>query len=101
MRNAPTRHLAVLALTLGLLLMSIPARAKPMATVPRPAYNLVQVIQYYGPLGYYGRPRFYGRPHHYRNHRYGQRLYEHPRHYGRPRLHGPRYGYYGRQSYSL
>lgn len=69
MRNAPTRHLAVLALTLGLLLTSIPARAKPMATVPRPAYNLVQVIQYYGPLGYYGRPRFYGRPHHYRNHR--------------------------------
>lgn len=101
MRNALTKHLAALALTLGLLLTSIPARAEPMAMVPRPAHSLVQVIQSYGPPGHYGRPRFYGRPHHYRNRHYGQRFYGHPRHYGRPRLRGPRYGYYGRQSYPL
>ena len=95
MRNTLTGHLAALALTLGLLFTSIPARAEPMATAVRPADSLVQVIQYYGRPGYYGRPRFYGRPHHY----YGRGFYGRPRYYGRPRFHGPRYGYYGRRSY--
>ena len=88
-RNALTRHLAALTLTLGLLFTGTPARAEPMATAVRPADSLVQVIQYYG------RPRFYGRPHHY----YGRGFYGRPRYYGRPRFHGPRYGYYGRRSY--
>jgi len=94
-RNALTRHLAALALTLGLLFTGMPARAEPMATAVRPADSLVQVIQYYGRPGDYGRHRFYGRPHHY----YGRGFYGRPRYYGGPRFHGPRYGYYGRPSY--
>lgn len=97
MRNALTRHLAALVLTLGLLFTNTPARAEPTATAVRSVGSLVQVVQYYGRSGYYGRPRFYGRPHHY----YGRRFYGHPRSYGRPRFHGPRYGYYGRRSYPL
>ena len=95
MRNGLTRHLAVLALTLGLLFTGTPARAEPMATAVRPADSLVQVIQYYERPGYYGRPRFYGRPHHY----YGRGFYGRPRYYSRPRFYGPRYGYYRRRSY--
>lgn len=95
MRSALTRHLAALALTLGLLLTSMPARAEPMATVARPAHSLVQAIRYHERPGSYGRPRFYGRPY-YRHYERG--FYGHPRYYGRPRFHGPRYGYYGRRS---
>ncbi len=89
MRNALTRHLAALALTLGLLFTNMLARAEPMATAVRPADSLVQAIQYYGRPGYYGRPRFHGHPHHY----YGRGFYGRPRYYGRPRFYGPRYGY--------
>lgn len=95
MPHVLTRHLAALALTLGLLFTSMPARAEPMATAIRPADSLVRVVQYYG------RPRFYGHPHHYHHRYYGRRFYGHPRYYGRPRFHGPRYGYYGRRSYPL
>ncbi len=95
MQTALTRHLAALALTLGMLSTVVPARAEPMAAAVRPADNLVQAIQYYGRPGYYGRHRFYGRPHHY----YGRGFYGRPRYYGGPRFHGPRYGYYDRPSY--
>ena len=95
MRNALTRHLAALALTLGLLFTVVPVRAEPLATVAQPADGLVQAIQYHGRPGHYGRHRFYGRPHHY----YGRGFYGRPRYYGRPRFSGPRYGYYGRPSY--
>ncbi len=36
MQNALTRHLAALALTLGLLITVVPAHAEPVATVARP-----------------------------------------------------------------
>jgi len=94
MQTALTRHLAALALTLGMLFMAVPARAEPMATAVRPVDGLVQVIQYHGRPGYYGRHRFYGRPHYY-----GRGFYGRPRYYGGPRFHGPRYGYDGRRSY--
>jgi len=81
-RNALTRHLAALALTLGLLFTVVPVCAEPMTAAVRPADSLVQVIQFYGRPGYYGRHRLYGRP----------------RYYGRPQFHGPRHGYY-RRSY--
>ena len=92
MWNVLTRHLAALALTLGLLFTVVPAHAEPLATVARPAGSLVQMIQYYERPGYYGRHRFYGRPRHY----YGRGFYGRPRYYGGPRLHGPRYGYHRR-----
>ncbi len=92
MRNARARHLAVLALTLGLLFTVVPVHAEPVATAAQPAGSLVQVIQYYGRPGYHGRHRFYGRPHHY----YGRGFHGRPRYYGGPRFHGPRYGYYQR-----
>ncbi len=94
MQNALTRHLAALALMLGLLFTVVPAHAESVATVARPADSLVQVIQYYERPGYYGRHRFYRCPHHY----YGRGFYGRPRYYGRPQFHGPRYGYY-RRSY--
>jgi len=93
-RNALTRHLAVLALTLGLLFTVVPVCAEPVSTAVRPADSLVQVIQFYGRPGYYGRHRFYGRPHQY----YGRGFYGRPRYDGRPQFHGPRYGYH-RRSY--
>jgi len=94
-RNALTRHLAALALTLGLLFTGMPARAEPTAAAVRSADSLVQMVQYYGRPGYYERPRFYGRPHQY----YGRGFYGRPRYYASPRFHDPRYGYYGRRSY--
>jgi len=94
-RNALTKHLAALAVTLGLLFTAAPARAELMATAVRPANSLVQVIQYHERSGYHGRPRFYARARHY----YGRGFYGRPRYYGRPRFHDPRYGYDGRRSY--
>ncbi len=59
---ALTKHLAALALTLGMLFTAVPVRAEPSAPAVRPADGLVQVIHYYGRHRFYGCPhRYYGR----------------------------------------